>query len=330
MTAIWLVPLIVLQHVITATETPKFGCKNPMITDEWRQRLVLLHNKHRKTLAKGEQVGANGTLPVAIEMIYLTRIAFLNVGTLTGRSRELAAALEDRRIDLRAVQETRWSGNKSKDIGHDFKVVYNGSTKTRNGVGIVVSQRCRDSIAEVQRFDDRLMKVVVTTAEQRLHFFSAYAPQTGCCEQVKDDFWMLLDEKTAEELMEDTIVVAGDLNGHVGAAKDGYTCHGGFGYGIRNDDGERILEYADSHDLVIMNTKFRKRPSHLVSFYSGNVPTQIDFVLVRHRDQKLVTDAKVVPYKAVATQHRPLICTMKIMPPKRMHDERCGPARIKW
>ncbi|EYC19864.1 hypothetical protein Y032_0023g759 [Ancylostoma ceylanicum] len=101
--------------------------------------------------------------------------------------------------------------------------------------------------------------------------------------------------------MEDTIVVAGDLNGHVGAAKDGYRCHGGFGYGTRNDDGERILEYADSHDLVIMNTKFRKRPSHLVSFYSGNAQTQIDFVLVRHRDQKLVTDAKVVPYEAVAT-----------------------------
>ncbi|EYC09777.1 hypothetical protein Y032_0059g3047 [Ancylostoma ceylanicum] len=133
-------------------------------------------------------------------------IATLNVGTLTSRSCELAAALEDRRIDL-------YAGNKSKDIGHGFKVVYNGSPKTRNDVGIVVSQRFRDSIAEVQRFDGRLMKVVVTTAEQRLHFFSAYAPQTGCCEQVKDDFWVLLDEKTAEVPMEDTIVVAGDLNG---------------------------------------------------------------------------------------------------------------------
>ncbi|KAL6728322.1 hypothetical protein Aduo_010103 [Ancylostoma duodenale] len=224
-----------------------------------------------------------------------TRIATLNVGTLTGRSCELAAALEHRRIDLCAVQETRWSGTKSKEIGHGFKVVYNGSPKTRNG-----------------RFDGRLMKVVIITANQRLHFFSAYAPQTGCSDQ------------------EDTIVVAGDLNGHVGVTKDGYRCHGGFGYGTRNEDGERILEYADSHNLVIMNTKFRKRSSHLVSFYSGNMKTQIDFVLVRHRDRKLVTDAKVVPYETVATQHRPLICTMKIMPPRRMRDERCGPARIKW
>ncbi|EYC05841.1 hypothetical protein Y032_0080g1394 [Ancylostoma ceylanicum] len=255
-----------------------------------------------------------------------TRITTLNATTLTGRSCELAAALEHRRIDLCAIQETRWSGNKSKDIGHGFKVVYNG----RNGVGIVVSQRFRDSIAEVQRLDDRLMKVIVTMAEQRLYLFSAYAPQTGCCEQVEDDFWMLPDEKTAEVPMEDTIVVAGHLNGHEGASKDGYRCHGGFVYGTRNDDSERFLKYADSHDLVIMNTTFRKRPSHHVSFYSGNAQTQIDFVLVRHRDQELVTDAKVVPYGTVATQHRPLIFTMKIMPPKGMHDERCGPARIKW
>ncbi|EYC17836.1 hypothetical protein Y032_0029g1899 [Ancylostoma ceylanicum] len=97
--------------------------------------------------------------------------------------------------------------------------------------------------------------------------------------------------------MEDTIVVAGDLSGHVGATKDGYRCHRGFGYRTRNDDSEHIPEYADSYDLVIMNTKFRKRPSYLVSFYSDNAHAQINFVFVRHRDQKLVTDAKDVPYE---------------------------------
>ncbi|EYB87839.1 hypothetical protein Y032_0256g356 [Ancylostoma ceylanicum] len=97
-------------------------------------------------------------------------------------------------------------------------------------------------------------------------------------------------------------------NGHIGVAKDGYRCHGGFGCGTRNDDGERILENADSHELVIINTEFRRRPSHLASFYSGNAQTQTDFVLVRHRNQKLVADAKVAPYETVTTQYRPLTC----------------------
>ncbi|XGW23906.1 hypothetical protein V3C99_005819, partial [Haemonchus contortus] len=230
--------------------------------------------------------------------VWKTRVATLNVGTLTGRLYELAEALERRRIDFCAVQETRWSCCKSRDIGLGFKAVLCGGPKTTNGVGIIVSERFRDSIVSVERFDDRLMKIVVVIERQKYHLFSAYAPQTGCSEQTKDKFWNLLDEKTAEVPLQEAIVVAGDLNGHVGATKDGYSCHGGFGYGSRNTDGERILEYADSHNLAIVNTRFRKRDSHLITFYSGENRTQIDFVL--------------------------------IAPPKPKLAERCGPARIKW
>ncbi|VDL78128.1 unnamed protein product [Nippostrongylus brasiliensis] len=74
-----------------------------------------------------------------------TRVATLNVGTLTGRSSELAAALEYRRIDLCALQETRWCGSKARDIGRGFEVLYFGSPKTTNGVGIAASERFRDS-----------------------------------------------------------------------------------------------------------------------------------------------------------------------------------------
>uniref|UniRef100_A0A7I4Z469 Reverse transcriptase domain-containing protein n=1 Tax=Haemonchus contortus TaxID=6289 RepID=A0A7I4Z469_HAECO len=235
---------------------------------------------------------------------------------ITGRSYELAETLERRRIDFCAVQETRWSCCKSRDIGPGFEAVLFGGPKTTSGVGIIVSERFRDSIVSVERFDDRLMKIVVVIERQKIPSLFSVAPQTGCSEQTKDTFWNLLDGKTAEVLLQEAIVVAGDLNGHVGATKDGYSCHGGFGYGSRNTDAERVLEYADSHNLTIVNTRFRKRDSHLITFYSGENRTQIDFVLVRHRDQGLVTDAKTVPYEAVATQHRPLICTLKSAPPK--------------
>jgi len=37
----------------------------------------------------------------------------------------------------------------------------------------------------------------------------------------------------------------GDMNGHVGTSNVGYDgMHGGFGYGDRNTDGSRILEFA--------------------------------------------------------------------------------------
>ncbi|VDO81141.1 unnamed protein product [Heligmosomoides polygyrus] len=91
----------------------------------------------------------------------------------------------------------------------------------------------------------------------------------------------------------------------------------------------RILDYAESHNLTIVNV-FRKRDSHLISYYSESTKTQIYFVLVKDRDRSLVTDAKVVPYETVAPQHRPLICTLKIAAPRQKQVERCGAPRIMW
>ena len=46
------------------------------------------------------------------------------------------------------------------------------------------------------------------------------------------------------------VVFAGDMNGHVGSSNAGYEgTHGGFGYGSRNADGSRILEFADGLNL---------------------------------------------------------------------------------
>ncbi|VDO65843.1 unnamed protein product [Heligmosomoides polygyrus] len=224
-----------------------------------------------------------------------------------GHSCELVEALERRRVDFSAVQETR----------------------TTSGDGIIVSERLRDSIVNVQRYDDRLMKIVVAAKERLYHFFSAYAPQSGCPDQAKEELWSLLDEKTAEVPPKDVIIVAGNLDGHEGAAKDGYSCHGGFGYGSRNADGERILVYAESHNLTNVNTVFRKRDSHLISYYCGSSNSQIDLVLVKNRNRSIVTDAKIVPYERVAPQHRPLVCTFKTSPTLQQ-VERCGATRIKW
>ncbi|VDO98009.1 unnamed protein product [Heligmosomoides polygyrus] len=50
------------------------------------------------------------------------------------------------KIQASKIQETRWSCRKSRDIGRGFKAVLCGSPSTTSGVGIIVSERFRDSI----------------------------------------------------------------------------------------------------------------------------------------------------------------------------------------
>ena len=54
--------------------------------------------------------------------------------------------------------------------------------------------------------------------------------------------------------------------------------HGGFGYGSRSQEGEDVLNFALAYDLLIANTVFKKRESHLVTFRSGQYSSQIDWV----------------------------------------------------
>ena len=42
------------------------------------------------------------------------RIVTLNIGSMTGKGRELADLLNRRRIDIACVQEIRWKGSKGK------------------------------------------------------------------------------------------------------------------------------------------------------------------------------------------------------------------------
>jgi len=61
------------------------------------------------------------------------------------------------------------------------------------------------------------------------------------------------------------VVSAGDMNVHVGSNNVGYDgTHGGCGFGDRNADGSRILEFAVGLNLVIRNTLSMKQESKLV------------------------------------------------------------------
>ncbi|KAK6764634.1 hypothetical protein RB195_024815 [Necator americanus] len=256
------------------------------------------------------------------------RLATLNVGTLTGRSRELADSLRKRRFDICCVQETRWKVSKARELGDGYKRIYHG-TSTRNGTDIILNESFRNSVTAVDRLSDRLMAVKVDTGKVELRVVSAYAPQAGCSEEEKASFWEDLEQYVQSLESEEILLIGGGFNGHVGSRKDGFeSCHGGYGYGARKD-GLRILEYAVASDLIIANTQYRKRKSHLITYTSGGRETQIDFWMLRRRDRRLLQDSKVMPTDHVAAQHHLLVMDLKISRLKKRHA-RTETQRIKW
>ncbi|KAK6767052.1 hypothetical protein RB195_026530 [Necator americanus] len=107
------------------------------------------------------------------------------------------------------------------------------------------------------------MAVKVDTGEVELRVVSAYAPQMGCSEEEKACFWEDLERYVQSLEDEEVLLFGGDFNGHVGSRKDGFeSCHGGYGYGARNDD-ESWNHVAAQHHLPVMDLKIsRPRTRH--------------------------------------------------------------------
>ena len=66
---------------------------------------------------------------------------------------------------------------------------------------------------------------------------------------------------------------------------------------------------------MVGNSFFPKRDSDLITYASGQSRSQIDFILRRKRDLKLVKDIKVIPSEECAPQHKLLVCDLNVKSP---------------
>jgi len=131
--------------------------------------------------------------------------------------------------------------------------------------------------------------------------------------------------------MEEMLIVAGDLNGHIGERADGYEgVHGGFGYGARNDDGNRILETAVALELVVCNTMFMKEESKLITFMTANVKSVLDYILIRQRNKGMVLNAKVIPGEECVSGHKLVVVDLKLEKMKRRSHNKFVPKLRVW
>ena len=100
-----------------------------------------------------------------------------------------------------------------------------------------------------------------------------------------------------------------DMTGHMG----------GFGYGSRNVDGSRILQFADGLNLVICNTLFTKQEAKLVTYVAGLVKSTVDYIMVRQEDKAKIRNVKVITSEECVPKHKLLAMDMWFTATKRRH-----------
>ena len=75
-----------------------------------------------------------------------------------------------------------------------------------------------------------------------------------------DAFWTDY-EVTANNIPDDELIFsAGGMTGYVGKTNSSFEdCHGGYGFGDRNEAGEKILRMCQAKGWIVINTMFKKQ-----------------------------------------------------------------------
>ncbi|KAF7696116.1 hypothetical protein HF521_006210 [Silurus meridionalis] len=168
------------------------------------------------------------------------RVGTLNVGTMTGKGREVADMIERRKVDMLCVQETKWKWSKARNIGGGFKLFFHGVDGKRNGVWVILKEKYSKSVVEVKRVSDRVMIVKLEVEGMMINVISAYAQQVGCEMEEKEKFWSELDEVVDGVPRKEQLVIGADFNRHVG----------------EGNRGQMVVDFAKRMEMAVVNTYF--------------------------------------------------------------------------
>ena len=87
-----------------------------------------------------------------------------------------------------------------------------------------------------------------------------------------------------------------------------------FGLGIRNEAGQRLIEFCQENALVIANTLFQKHKRRLYTWTSqdGQHRNQIDYILCSKRWRSSIQSTKTRPGADCGSDHELLITTFRL------------------
>ena len=112
----------------------------------------------------------------------------------------------------------------------------------------------------------------------------AYAPTSNAEEAKVERFYEELQDLSELTPKKDVLFIIGYGNAKVGSQETpGVT--GKFGLGVRNEAGQRLIEFFQENALVIANTLFQQHKRKLYTWTSpdGQHQNQIDYILCSQR-----------------------------------------------
>ena len=170
-------------------------------------------------------------------------------------------------VDILGISQLKWTGM-GEFNSDDHYIYYCGQESLRrNGVAIMVNKRVQNTVVGCNLNNNRMISVRVQGKPFNITAIQIYAPTSNAEEAEAEWFYEDLRDLLELTLKKDVLFITGGWNAKVGSQETpGVT--GKFVLGIRNEAGQRLIEFCQENALVIANTFFQQHKGRLYTWTS--------------------------------------------------------------
>lgn len=241
-------------------------------------------------------------------------IATWNVRSMAGGKLEIVKSeMERTNISVLGISELKWT-EKGSFRSDKHTVYYSGHGSYRkNGVAFIISRHLENCVMGFNPISDRLISIRIKGKPVNLTVVQAYSPTSVAEEEEIDEFYQLLEETVNNTPKKDALILLGDFNAKVGRMSTPNVT-GNHGLGIRNEAGNRLVQFCTEFNLTIMNTHFQQPNRRLYTWTSpgGVYRNQIDYIICQQRWKSMVQCTKTLPGADCGSDHELLTAVIKV------------------
>ena len=175
----------------------------------------------------------------------------------------------------------------------------------------MVNRRVQNAGLGCNLKNDRMISVRLQGKPSNITVIQVYAPTSNAEEAEVERFYEDLQDLLELTAKKHVLFIIGDRNAKVGSQETpGVT--GKFGLGIRNEAGQRLIEFCQDNALVTANTLFQQHKRRLYTWTSpdGQHRNQIDYIICNQTWKSSIQSAKTRPGADCGSEHE--LLTAKI------------------
>ena len=216
------------------------------------------------------------------------------------------------------------------DAGHYWYA--SGGTRGRCGIGFLLNERHRKH--KFQPISERLGILDVRWGRKTYRIFGVYVPDSSHPDIELEIMYAQLDENMRYARSKNhCCILAGDFNAQVGRTEDfdgHFRALGPYGFQDRSSRGNWLLEWCESHDLVLANTFFDTDVSNAWTYRNGTLYKQLDYIIVDRFVFARVLWSSVHTEMDIGSDHRPVMVKLRCSAPRAQACHKAKRKDSQW